>query len=297
MAFFVHHKKPGPLKLTANPYPSRFQRWRHSLGISFILVLVVCGGLRLHKSFYESIQQMLFEGTAWIQKGIIRPFQETHLLLKDTQTFMHLKKDYAHLKHENESLKWQLQALKPLYHENRVLRQALRAPAFETYGHLTARILASPYDGLHHFFLIEAGHKEGLEKDLAVVVPEGIVGRLEKIGTHVARVLLLTDTSSRIPVMTLISEQKAILAGDGSFFPTLVYVGETQKIQQGEQVVTSGLGGIFPAGFPVGVVEDTSNGKITVRPYVPFQKLEWVHILRLHSEDFRRELTTALEGE
>lgn len=297
MALFVRHKKPSPLKPTANPYPSRFQRWRHSLGITFILIVMVGGSLRFYKPFYAAFQQELFEGTAWVHGVFIQPFHETRTLLKDTHIFIHLKEDYIRVKEENELLKRQVQALQPFQHENAVLRKNLHVSAFEKHGYLTARLLSTPYDGLHHFFLIAAGQRQGLEKNQAVIVHEGVVGRLEKVGRQVSRVLLLNDSSSRIPVMTETSEQKAILAGDGSFLPTLVYVADVRKIQQGEKVVTSGLGGIFPAGLPVGIVDEITNGKIRVRPYVPFRELEWVQILRINSEDFLDELNTALEGE
>ena len=297
MPLFIRHKKPSPLKPTANPYPSRFQRWRHSLGMTFILILIVGGSLRFYKPFYEPFQQKLFEGVAWVQGAFIQPFHETRTLLKDTYTFMHLKEDHVRLKEENELLKWQLQTLQPLQHENALLRQNLHVPAFEKHGFITARILSSPYDGLHHFFLIAAGQKEGLEKDQAVIVHEGVVGRLEKVGRQVSRVLLLNDASSRIPVVTEVSEQKAILAGDGSFLPALVYVADVRKVQKGEKVVTSGLGGIFPASLPVGIIDEITNGKIRVRPFVPLHNLEWVHILQVNAEGFLDELNTALEGE
>jgi len=297
VAFFIRHKKPGPLKPTANPYPSRFQRWRHSFGLSLILIVIIGGALRLYKPFYDVIQQGLFEGTAWVQGGLVEPFHETHGLLKETHTFMHLREEYARVQKENEVLKSQLQALRPLQHENVAFRKYLNVPAFETYGQLTARILTSPYDGLHHFFLIAAGNQEGVSTDQAVIVPDGVIGRLEKVGTHVGRVLLLNDARSRIPVMTLTSEQKAILAGDGSFMPTLVYVADIRKVQKGEQVVTSGLGGIFPSGLPIGIVDEISNGKITVRPYVSFQKLEWVYVLKPNFEGFDKDMAAAVEEE
>ncbi len=130
-----------------------------------------------------------------------------------------------------------------------------------------------------------------------MIVHKGVVGRLEKVGRYVSRVLLLNDINSRIPVMTSTSEQKAILAGDGSFLPTLVYVGDIRKVQRGENVVTSGLGGIFPPGLPVGRVDEITNGKISVRPYVPFQNLDWVHILRVNPDGFLEDLNTVVEGE
>ncbi len=296
MAFFVRHKKPGPLKPQANPYPSRFYRWRNGLGVTFVLIVAIGGSLRFYKPFYDSVETGLFEGTAWMQSVFVRPFSETHDLLKDTYTFMNLKEEYGQLKQENEKLRSQLQDLLRLQSENATLRQNLKVAAFEAYGQLSARVLASPYDGLHHFFLIAAGQKEGLAKNQAVIARQGIVGRLEKVGKYVSRVLLLNDASSRIPVKTMISEQKAILAGEGDFFPTLVYIGDARKIQVGEKVVTSGVGGIFPPGIPVGIVDKITNGKIRVRPYAPLQRVDFVFVLRIISEGFYDDLSGALEG-
>ncbi len=297
MALFIRHKQPGPLKPTPNPYPSRFQRWRQSLGVTFFLILIVGGSLRFYKPFYVPFHASLFEGTSWAQGMFIRPFQEAHSFLKDAYSFLHMKKEYAHLKVENEALKWQLQTLLPLQHENAVLRENLNVATFEKYSHRVVRILSSPYDGLHHFFLVAAGHKDGLEKNQAVATPEGVVGRIERVGKYISRVLLFNDINSRIPVITASSHQKAILTGDGSFFPILVYIGDIRKVQRGENVLTSGFGGIFPAGLPVGRVEGTANGKIKIRPYISFQKLEWVHVLQMKSNDFLEELNSVWEEE
>ena len=169
-------------------------------------------------------------------------------------------------------------------------------PDVEPYHPLPMRVLATPYDGLHHVFLIAGGSRQGLEKNQAIITPKGVVGRIDKVGRSVARAVLLNDTHSRVPVMTARSEQKAILAGEGRAFPVLVYVGDIQKIVKGERVVTSGLGGVFPPGLPVGIVEDVVNGKIRVRPYVSVQKLDWIHVLRAHSTEALQEIGMALEG-
>lgn len=290
MSFFVRHKNPGPLKPTANPYPSRIrQSWQKPGVVMLLLLLIVGGSLRFYPPFYITAHSILFEGTAWIQKVFIRPFHDAHAFFNQSHTFIHLKQDHARLMAENDALKWKLQALEPLVRENTILKQTLNIPYAEPYKHLTARVMATPYDGIHHAFLIEAGADEGLEKDQAVVAQAGILGRLEKVGRHVARVLLLNDMNSRIPVMTVTSQQKAILAGDGNFSPMLVYVSEPQTIQKGEQVVTSGLGGIFPAGLPVGIVSNTADGKIRVRPYVSPADLEWVHVLKTLFDPLREE--------
>ncbi|MBL8675996.1 MAG: rod shape-determining protein MreC [Alphaproteobacteria bacterium] len=297
MALFLRYKKPGPLKPTPNPYPSRFQFWRHSLLASFLIILIGGGVLRFYKPFYDPLQDGLFEGVAWLQKGFLQPFHETSSLLKDTHQFIYLKDEYERLKLENETLHKEIQVLRPLAHENSALRKILNVPSVDGVKYQGARVLSTPYDGLHRFFLIEGGQKNDLIKDQAVIVEEGVVGRLEKVGAHVARVLLITDLNSRVPVVTSLSNEKAILSGNGDFLPTLVYVNDVKKIQIGEQIITSGLGGVFPPGFPVGVVETIENGKIKVRPYAPFQKIEWVQILKIHPENFYKEINTALEGE
>jgi rod shape-determining protein MreC len=294
---FFRHKKATHLKAKANPYPSRSQKWSHSLGLTLILMLLVGTISRFYRPIYEDIQQGLFEGIVWIQTAFLRPFQETQVLLKNTYTLMHLKEDHERLAQENERLKWQMKTLEKLHHENEILRKSLKIPLFEKYGYLSAKILSSPYDGFHHFCIIEAGTKNGLKKNQAVVVKEGVLGRLEKVGKHVSRVLLLNDANSRIPVITASSLQKAILAGDGTFFPTLVYVGDIRKVKRGEKVVTSGMGGIFPAGCLVGIVDEITNNKIRVRPYVPFQDIQWVQILKINPEDFMDELNAILRAE
>lgn len=297
MSFFIRHKKPLPLKPTANPYPSRFQGWKYRLGVTFVFMVIVGIGLRFYSPFYERMEQELFEGIAQIQGIFIQPFQTTRDFLNNAHSMMHLREEHTRLVKENEKLKWQLQALNAVAHENKNLRQLLHVPVLEQYEHLTAKILGSPYDGLHHFFLIEAGTQVGLQKNQAVIVKEGVVGRLEKVGRKISRVLLLNDSNSRIPVVTQTSQQQAILAGDGSFFPKLVYVTDSRKIQPGEPVLTSGMGGMFPAGLPVGIVEEVTSNHIKVRPYIPFRKIKWVHILQMKTEGFTDELNAALRAE
>jgi len=292
---FLPHKKPGPIKPTPNPYPSRFQRWRQSVWLTFIFILLLGGAVRFYKPLYDPLEQILFEKVVFLQKSFLHPFYQTRILLQSAQQLVYLKEKHARLVLINEDLKKELQALKPLSHENKVLKQLLNIPVQDGLKYRTVRVLASPYDGLHRFFLIEGGEKDGVIKDQAVVVEEGIVGRIEKVGKYLARVLLITDLNSRIPVMTTSSKQKAILSGNGSFLSTLVYVNDISKLQVGEKVVTSGLGGIFPAGFPVGVIDSFDHGKVKVRLYVPFQDIEWVQILNLRPQEFHREVSSALE--
>lgn len=106
MSYFVQYKKLTLLKPKANPYPSRFYKWQHSLGFTCIILLLMGGILRFYKPLYSKVEQGLFEGTAWIQKAFTSPFQKTESLLEDTHVLMHLKEEYVRVSQENEKLKW-----------------------------------------------------------------------------------------------------------------------------------------------------------------------------------------------
>lgn len=298
MRLFTRYKHPGPLKPTPNPYPSRTHplRGRTSLGVLVCLVLI-SGWLRFHSASYQAVSSALFEGTAWLQSVFVSPFQAAHRLLRESYTAVHLKENHQHLLQENKFLRERLQHFSYLQSENEKLRKVLKVPCDLAYHQLTARVIASPYDGVHSFFLISAGTPQKVKPDQAVVAPAGIVGRTEKIGHHVSRVLLLSDKSSRIPVMTEKSNLKAILTGEGPSLPSLVYITNIQHVQKGERVLTSGLGGIFPPGLPVGRVEDVKNGKIRVRPYVFLPGLDWVHVLSPQTETIPEEMKSGLEDE
>jgi cell shape-determining protein MreC len=82
----------------------------------------------------------------------------------------------------------------------------------------------------------------------------GLVGRISGVGSRTSRVILVTDTSSRIPVTIQPSGQKAMLSGDNSPLPPLDFVEDDDEVRPGDRVVTSGDGGVFPAGLLVGQV-------------------------------------------
>src|SRR5436309_8562850 len=102
--------------------------------------------------------------------------------------------------------------------------------------------------------MVIGGTDQGLARGQAAVAGDGLVGRLTEVGSQSARVLLITDLNSRIPVVLESSHANAVLAGDNSERPGLLYLGEPGTTKIGERIVTSGEGGIFPPGLPVGVV-------------------------------------------
>jgi rod shape-determining protein MreC len=127
--------------------------------------------------------------------------------------------------------------------------------------------------------LLGAGSREGVQRLHVVTSGEGLVGRIVQVGERSARVLLLTDLNSRIPVMVGQSGERAILAGDNTDQPQLLYLTTEAEIAVGDRVVTSGLGGVFPASLPIGVVVRVAGTAARVQPYVDGRRLAYVRVV------------------
>ncbi|MEE8444465.1 MAG: rod shape-determining protein MreC [Alphaproteobacteria bacterium] len=167
--------------------------------------------------------------------------------------------------------------------ENRTLRKLLVMTPKGAPPRVTARVIADPGHTFVRSVLINAGTQAGLRKGLAAVNDEGLVGRVTHVGARSARVLLLTDLNSRIPVLVERSRDRAILAGDNTGLPRLIYLPVGVTPEAGDRIVTSGHGGVFPAGLAVGVVVSLSSRgarvQARVKPYVNWNRLEFLRII------------------
>lgn len=189
-----------------------------------------------------------------------------------------LHAENARLREENQRLmRWQTLARR-LDHDNQVLRGQLAAVADPALRFATARVVADTGGAFAHSMLVAAGARDGARKGMAVLAGEALAGRVVEVGVQSARLLLLTDINSRIPVVTETSRSRAILSGDNSERPVLAYLGDGVVVAPGERVVTSGHGGAFPPGIPVGVVAAVSEGAVRVELFVDRHRLEVVTI-------------------
>jgi rod shape-determining protein MreC len=121
----------------------------------------------------------------------------------------------------------------------------------------TVRIAAATTGSAVRSAMLAAGSRDGIGRDLPVIGGDGLIGRTIEAGAASARVLLLTDAKSRVPVLVERTGQAGLAAGRGQ--PTLVLIdriGPDLPLLPGDRIVTSGDGGVFPPGVPVGVVVD-----------------------------------------
>jgi len=132
--------------------------------------------------------------------------------------------------------------------------------------------------------LIDVGTGQGVRIGNPVINEHGLVGRVVGTSPRVSRVLLVTDVSSRIPVLIDRTDARAMLTGDGSGNPRLEYVRGTDSVEVGDRVLTSGDGGGIPRGVPIGVVARGIDGSWRVKLFSDRGAIDFVKVLRF--EDF-----------
>jgi rod shape-determining protein MreC len=247
-----------------------------------LLVLVSVTMIMLGKAdqvMLESLRIAVADAAAPVLEVVSRPLSALADLATRARQLVAAYQENGRLAEENERLMgWQQAALK-LASENSQLRGLLKLTPEPTATYLTARVVANSGGAYVRSLMVYAGSENGVARGQAAVTGDGLVGRVSEVGSRAARVLLVTDLNSRVPVIVEGSQQRALLAGDNSERPYLRYLDTGAAIRIGDRVVTSGQGGVFPPGLPVGVVASLDGGAPRVEPYVELSRVGYLRIV------------------
>ncbi len=214
-----------------------------------------------------------------ILSAISRPVESVSGWFSAMSTASTLREENARLRAEITALRAGRVRAAQIESENRSLRALLGAPRMHEGRPIAARIIADAGRGFVRSFLIASGSAHGVRRGLAVVTAEGLVGRVTEVGERSARVLLLVDLNSRISVRIQRTRARAIMAGDNTSAPRLLYLPQETQVRPGDRVVTSGHDGVLPPGIPVGIVTASEGGYLRVRPYVSWSQIEFVRVI------------------
>jgi len=181
--------------------------------------------------------------------------------------------------------------LETLREENFELRQQLGFQARSEWRLAAGMVIARDISGWWQ--TVRILRPDGLERDRerAVITSDGLVGRLIRVSDRTADVLLISDPGCRVAVQIGSSQAHGILRGqglswNGEILCAVEFIDKNRKLNPGDAVVTSGLGGVFPKGVPVGVLEDihlNENGlhqSATVRPHADLGRLDVLFVVR-----------------
>ncbi|MEQ8666418.1 MAG: rod shape-determining protein MreC [Rhodospirillales bacterium] len=261
----------------AQPVKSAAQRFAYVGLVIAAFALMIFG--KYDTVVVERARTMLTDAVAPILTTVSRPVDSVSNFARKVEALWGLHAENERLREQNARLiQWQAVARK-LEAENTALKGLLNFYDPGSVGYVTARVIADTGGAFAHSLLVNAGERAGVAKGQAVVTGEGLVGRIAGVGSRSARILLLTDLSSRIPVAVEPGRIRGILAGDNSDRPRLIRLPPSADLSPGDLVITSGHGGAFPVGLPVGVVASVTDAGITVQPFVDRATLEVVRVV------------------
>lgn len=227
----------------------------------------------------EQVRASVTDAVTPILDVLSKPIESAGKLVDDAKGIYAVHEENERLKLEKARLlQWQAVARK-LESENKNLRGLLNFVADPEASFVTARVVADTGGAFANSVVINAGEKAGVRKGQAAITGDGLVGRVTNVGARSARVLLISDLNSRIPVIVQSNQARAILAGDNTDRPRLIHLSPGVLVNQGDRIVTSGHGGAFPPGLPVGVVAAVSDQGISIEPFVDRARVNYLRVL------------------
>ena len=213
------------------------------------------------------------------------PVTGTVNLFRDFQSYQRLTVQNQELRSELRKMQTWKEAALQLEQENARLLDLNKVRLDPRLTHITGVVQADSGSPFRQSVLLNVGARDGIVDGWATVDGIGLVGRISGVGENTARVILVTDTSSRIPAVIQPSGQRAIIAGDNSAAPPIDFLENPDLVRPGDRVSSSGDGGVFPAGILIGQVAADPGGRLRVRLAADFERLEFLRVLRHHGSE------------
>lgn len=201
-------------------------------------------------------------------------------MVADFQSYQRIHEQNRDLRRELQQMRAWREAALQLEQENAKLLDLNNVRLDPNLTFITGVVMADSGSPFRQSVLLNVGGRDGILDGWPTMDGIGLVGRISGVGQTTSRVILLTDTSSRIPVIIQPSGQRAILAGDNTIYPLIDFLDSADVVRPGDRVVTSGDGGMFPADLLVGQVALGSDRRLRVRLAADYERLEFLRVLR-----------------
>lgn len=227
--------------------------------------------------------------------AIAYPFQKTlYFLAYKTTQFTDFISSIGELKKENEKLSRENQQglaenalLRDMKKENMLLREQLDLAPRDKFDLETAEVIGQDPQGLGNWLVIDKGKRDGVEKNMPVIVSKGIlIGKVDEVFSGNSRVLLVTNPQSAVNAVISDTEAKGIVKGEFGLGLLLDMVLQTDIIQEGDEVITSGIGGSVPRGLLIGKIQEVRSSEdrlfqqAVITPATKFSKLRVVFVIK-----------------
>lgn len=236
----------------------------------------------------EKVRDVTVAIVAPIQRGFTAVFRPVGNFFSSLGELSHLRSDNEKLQNQVDDLRSEIARAQALEDENARLRQFqdLDEPWF-TQDNVTAEVTGRVPNNFQWVVTVDKGEADGIEKDMAVVAPEGLVGKVASTASNSATIELVIDPRGAASARVEGTYDNGLVEGHGGNNPlSLQLIGSGTDVSVGDKVVTSSYNhGIFPANIPIGTISSVGGDvrqptqQLEVEPYVKFTGLDFVRIL------------------
>ena len=250
------------------------------IGVLIVVLLALVLVWRIDSPRVERLRMAIIDRIVPSAEWVMAPVTGLTRLITDFQSYQRLVEQNAELRRELQQMKAWHEAAMQLDQENAKLRDLNNVQLDPKLTYITGVVLADSGSPFRQSVLLNIGGRDGIMDGWPAMDGVGLVGRISGVGQETSRVLLLTDTSSRIPITIQGSGQTAVLSGDGTLNPPIEFLENPDLVRPGDRVVTSGDGGVFPADLLVGQVALGTDRRLRVRLAADYERLEFLRVLR-----------------
>ena len=250
------------------------------IGVLVVFLLAVFGLWRIDNPRMERFRANIVDKVVPSFDWALVPVTRVSRMFDDFQSYARIYEQNQELRRELQQMKSWREAAIQLEQENARLLDLNKVRLNAQLTFVTGVVLTDNGSPFRRSVLLNVGARDGIRDGWATMDGLGLVGRIAGVGEKTSRVILLTDTNSRIPVTIQPSGQKALLVGDNTLAPPIDIVENIEDVRPGDRVVTSGDGRVFPADILVGQIAQGPDRRLRVKLAADYGRLEFLRVLR-----------------
>ncbi|MEY8827440.1 rod shape-determining protein MreC [Sedimentitalea sp. XS_ASV28] len=255
------------------------------LGILCLCLLAIFLVWRIDSPRVERFRAQVTDKVVPNMSWAMAPVTGAINLIRDFQSYQRLAEQNRDLRDELRQMQAWKEAALQLEQENARLLDLSNVRLDPRLTYITGVVMADSGSPFRQSVLLNVGARDGIVDGWAAMDGIGLVGRISGTGETTSRVILLTDAASSVPATIQPSGQGALVAGDNSAAPILDFLENTDLVRPGDRVISSGDGGVFPAGLLIGQVAADPSGRLRVRLAADYERLEFLRVLRHHGTE------------
>lgn len=210
------------------------------------------------------------------------PVTKTIDMIEGFQSYQRIYEQNQELRRELRQMQTWKEAALQLGQENAKLLDLNKVRIDPRYTYITGVVMADSGSPFRQSVLVNVGERDGILDGWAAMDGVGLVGRISGVGQNTSRIILLTDSNSRLAVTVQSSGQRAILSGDNTARPPLEFIESPELVRPGDRVVSAGDGGVFPPGLLIGQVAMGPDRRLRVVLAADYERLDFLRVLRTH---------------